>query len=89
MFLYYPEIIFIDKEMGCCFSFNGPKIKIIDETLEGGRGNFIYLRPEVTITYSIDGLYDIPLIKINFNGWFESSFAFVRKVIKVEPNFCS
>ena len=40
IFAYYPEIIFIDKEMGCCFSFNGPKIKIIDETLEGGEGEF-------------------------------------------------
>ena len=56
--------------MGCCFS-NEPRIKIIDEIPKGKI--FDYLRPEGTITYTIDRTYNIPMIEIQFNGWFESS----------------
>ena len=57
--------------MGCCFSCNEPRIKIIDETPE--EENFDYLRPKGSITYAIDRTYNIPLIKLYFDGWFESS----------------
>ena len=66
--------------MGCCFSFNKPKINIIDETPEGK--NFDYLRPKGTITYTIDRTYNVPLIQFNFDGWFESSVRFWPKIIK-------
>ena len=57
--------------MGCCFSCNEPRIKIIDETPEGV--NFYYLRPKGTITYTIGRFYNTPLIELYFDGWFESS----------------
>ena len=53
--------------MGCCFSFNKPKINIIDETPEGK--NFNYSRPKGTITDTIDRTYNVPLIEFNFDGW--------------------
>ena len=56
--------------MGCCFPCNEPRIKIIDETPEGE--NFDYLRSKGTITYTIDRIYNIPLIELYFNGCFES-----------------
>ena len=57
--------------MESCFSSNEPKIKIIDVTSEGS--SFDYLRPNGTITYSIDKTYNTPLIEFDFDGWFESS----------------
>ena len=41
--------------MGGCFLFNRPKIEMIDEISEGEK--YDYLRPEGTITYSIDRTY--------------------------------
>ena len=35
--------------------------------------HFNYLRPKGTITYSIDRTYNIPLIEVDFDVWFESS----------------
>ena len=52
--------------MGCCFSSYKPRIKILDETTEGK--NFDYLRPEGTITYTIDRTYNIHLNEIQFDG---------------------
>ena len=57
--------------MGNCFSSNTSNIKIIDETPLGEQ--FDYLGPEGTITYTIDRMYDVPEIEINFNGWCKSS----------------
>ena len=71
--------------MGCCFSCNEPRIKIIDETPEGE--NFDYLRPKVTITYTIDRTYNIPLIELYFNGWFESCVRLWPKNNEMRPNF--
>ena len=51
--------IFIVAEMGSCFSFlNKPNVEIID-----------HLRPEGVITYTVDRMYDVPEVKINFDGW--------------------
>ena len=45
--------------MGSCFSFlNKPNVEIID-----------HLRPEGLITYTVDRMYDVPEVKINFDGW--------------------
>ena len=57
--------------MGCCFSHNEPKIKIIDETPKGW--HFDCLRPKGIITYSIDRTYNKPLIELDFDSLFESS----------------
>ena len=74
--------------MGCCFSYDEPRIEIIDETPEGK--DFDYLRPKGTITYSIDSTYNIPLIEINFDGWFESctmrsNFLLLEKTPTLSP----
>lgn len=59
--------------MGCCFSSNNkkPKIVIIDETAKGQE--YEYLRPEGKITCSIDTTYDVPKIKTAFDGWYVNS----------------
>ena len=57
--------------MGCCFSHNEPKIKIIDETPKGW--HFDCLRPKGIITYSIDRTYNKPLTELDFDSLFESS----------------
>ena len=71
--------------MGCCFSSNEPKIKIIDVTPEGS--SFDYLTPNGTITYSIDRTYNIPLIELDFDGWFERSICLWPKNISARSNF--
>ena len=53
--------------MDGCFSCSKPNIEIIDYTPRGKR--FDFLRPNRTITYNIHRMYDIPEIKINFDGW--------------------
>ena len=58
--------------MGCFFSNNDePKIKIFDSMPPGD--DFNYLRPQGTITLSIDRKYNIPLVDIRFGGWYENS----------------
>ena len=57
--------------MGSCFSFNRSDIEIIDETPMGKQ--FDYLRPEGTITYTVNRMYDVPKIEINFDGLYEAS----------------
>ena len=57
--------------MGCCFSSNKPRIKILDQT--PADENFDYLRPQGTITFTIDRMYDASLINIQFEGWYENS----------------
>ena len=68
IYVCFLEIITLDI-MGCCFSLNEPKTKILDQTPLGDD----YLRPEWTITFSIDRTYEIPLTDIQLDGWFESS----------------
>ena len=52
--------------MGCYFSSNEPRIKIIDVTPE--ESSFDYLRLNGIITYLIDRTYNIPLIELDFDG---------------------
>ena len=35
--------------------------------------DFKYLRPQATTTLSIDRKYNVPLIDIRFDGWYENS----------------
>ena len=50
---------------------NEPRIKIFDQTPFGE--NFDYTRPQGTITFSIDIKYNVPLIDIQFDRWYENS----------------
>lgn len=56
--------------MGCCFSLNEPSIKFFDQTPPGE--NYSYLRPEGTLTFRLDGKYNVPVFGIQFDGWFEN-----------------
>ena len=71
--------------MGNCFSSNTSNIKITDETPVGEQ--FDYLRPEGTITYTIDRMYDVPEIEINLNGWYKSSVLLWPKYPRMRSNF--
>ena len=59
--------------MGCFFQGinNESKIKIFDCTPPGD--DFDYLRPQGTITLSINRKYNIPLVDIRSDGWYENS----------------
>ena len=57
--------------MGNCFSSSNSNVQIIDETPPGRR--FDYLRPEGTVTYTVNRMYDVQKMKINFNRWYENS----------------
>ena len=56
--------------MGCYFS-KEPRVKIFDEIPKSER--HAYLRPEGTVVYLIDRTYNIPMIQIISDGWFETS----------------
>ena len=68
---YCLKIIILDKKMGCiCSKFDEPKIKIYDCTLPGE--DFEFLKPNGTITFRIDRKYNIPVVHIKFDGWYEN-----------------
>ena len=71
--------------MGCCFSSNEPRIKIIDVTPE--ESSFDYLRLNGIITYLIDRTYNIPLIELDFDEWFERSICLWAKNDSARSNF--
>ena len=56
--------------MGCCFSLNEPRKTFFDQTPAGE--NYSYLRPEGTITFSLDRKYNVPVADTQFDGWFEN-----------------
>ena len=66
---------------------NKPRIKVIDEIPNSQI--FDYLRPEGTITYTIDIIYNIPIIDIKFDGWFESIFCIWPKDNRARSDFLS
>ena len=70
--------------MGSCFSKDS-KVKIIDDIPLGG--DFNYLRPNGYITYTIDTKYNVLLIEINFDGWFETSVRLWPKSKKARSKF--
>ena len=49
--------------------------------------DFDYLRPQGTITFSIDRKYNIPLIDIRFDGWYENSARFCPKHSEQSEHF--
>ena len=71
--------------MGCCFSSNEPRTKMFDQTAP--RENFNYLRPEGTITFIDDRKYNISLINIQFDEWFERSVCLSPKDNRQRENF--
>ena len=60
-------------------------VKIIDEVPLGDVFN--YLIPNSYNTYMIDTKYNVPLIEINFDGWFETSVRLWPKSKKARSKF--
>ena len=71
--------------MNECFSCNEPNVEIINYTPKGKR--FGYLRPNGTITYTIDRMYDVPEIEIHFDGWYKANVRLWPKSTKMRSNF--
>ena len=72
--------------MGCLFSRNDePKIRIFDCTPPGD--DFNYFRPQGTMTLSIDRKYNIPLVDIRFDGWYENSVCLWPKHAEQRDHF--
>ena len=71
--------------MGGCFSFNRPSIQIIDDMPKGKQ--FDYLRSKGKITYTVNRMYDVPEIEINFNDWYRASVRLWPKSTKMSSNF--
>ena len=68
---------FVDKkqlvvdDMGSCFSSKHAKIRIIDNIEKGKR--YGYLRPKCDIILTMDKVYNVPMININFVDWLVNS----------------
>ena len=67
--------------MGGCFSFNRSNVEIVNYTPKGKL--FGYLRPNGTITHTIDRTYDVSEIEINLDGWYKGSFWLWQKSTKI------
>ena len=59
--------------MGCFFSkcSRGDKTKIKIINLTPSSADLHYLRPGGTITFIVDEKYNIPILEIDFEGWYE------------------
>ena len=73
--------------MDCCLSSRNkkPKIEIIDKIPDGQ--DFDYLRPEGRTIYSIDKIYDVPKVEIDFDGWYMNSVCLRPESKKIRPHF--
>ena len=60
---------FFFEKMGCCFSRKHVNIKVIDNIKNEKR--FDYLRPKDELVLSINGIYGVPLISVNFDDWYK------------------
>ena len=65
--------------MGGCFSFNRSNA---DEMAKGKQ--FDYLRPEGTITHTVDRMYDVSEVEINFDSWYSASVCLSPKSTKIK-----
>ena len=76
--------------MGGCFSFeqksnNIAQIKIIDNIQKGKR--FDYLRPRREIILTMDRVYNVPMLNINFEDWYVISVRLCPKSEKARHCF--
>ena len=59
--------------MGCCLSkcrmVKESNIEVLDFIAQGSR--FSYLRSQGTTTVGIDNKWNIPVVGVNFEGWYE------------------
>ena len=59
--------------MGCCLSkcrmVKESNIEVLDFIAQGSE--FSYLRPQGTTTVGIDNKWNIPVVGVNFEGWYE------------------
>ena len=63
---------YLDEKMGCpCSKSDETKIKTFSCSPPGD--DFGYLRPHGTITLSIDKKYNIPIVDIRLDDWYENS----------------
>ena len=81
----YQENFTLDTKMGCLFSRNELKIRIFDLTPAGDESE--YLRPQGTITLTIDRKYNAPLMDIRFDGWYENSVSLWPKHSEQREHF--
>ena len=51
------------------------------------RCQFDCLRSKGTITYTVDRMYNVPEVKINFNGWYKASIRLWSKSTKMKSSF--
>lgn len=73
--------------MGCIFSKNNePNIQIHDCIPQ--LDQFDYLRLHGTITVSLDRKYNITIVDIKFDGWFENSVRLWPNIVNRKSNFC-
>ena len=84
VYVYCLEITTAGKKMRCCFSLKERRIKIFNQTPPGEKFN--YLRTEGVINFTIDRKYNVPLIEIQFEGWFENSVRLWPKDNKAREN---
>ena len=78
----YQENFTLDTKMGCLFSRNELKIRIFDLTPAGDESE--YLRPQGTITLTIDRKYNAPLMDIRFDGWYKIVWVFGQSIVNRE-----
>ena len=71
--------------MGCCFSLNEPRTKIIG--LTAPCENYSYLRPKGTITFNVDRKYNVILVDVQLDSWFENIFHLWLKETKERELF--
>ena len=71
--------------MNCCFSLDGTRIKIIDLTAPWE--NYSYLKPKGIVTFSVDRKYNVILVDIELDGWFENIFHLWPKETKQREFF--
>ena len=64
------KTILLVKEMGCCFSLNELRLKIID--LTALCENYSYLRPKGTITFTVDRKYVKNMLKKCYPCWYST-----------------
>lgn len=72
--------------MGCIFSRNDePNINIHDCILPSNESD--YQRPHNTISVSSDRIYNIPIVDIRFDGWYENSIRLWPKHTEQREHF--
>ena len=73
--------------MSRCFSHKRVNLKVIDNIKSGKQ--YDYLRPKDELVLSIDEIYGVPLISVNFDDWYTNSIRLWPKSDKARYCFQS